>query len=147
MNVSSSQRIFVVRMSSRKLFYVFILMSFMIYISTCKLFLIISVVFFCIVYYDPRDISDNCLYHPVSQSSDQQKVHVNWGVGTLHENMSASLHVQVIHASIVLLTCRHPLTGNVSLPTPLFRSSSLIHVIFFIIFHSSFFCLPELSPC
>jgi len=38
-------------------------------------------------------------------SIDQQKVHVNWGVGTLHANMSANLHIRVIHASIVLLTC------------------------------------------
>ena len=39
------------------------------------------------------------------QSSDQEKVHVNWGVDTLHEKMSANLHIRVIHASIVLLTC------------------------------------------
>lgn len=38
-------------------------------------------------------------------SSDQEKVHVSWSAGTLHDSMSASLHVRIIHASIVLLTC------------------------------------------
>ncbi|XP_065065814.1 integrator complex subunit 1-like [Rhopilema esculentum] len=38
-------------------------------------------------------------------SSDQEKVHVSWSSETIHANMSANLHVRVIHASIVLLAC------------------------------------------
>ena len=44
------------------------------------------------------------------QSSDQEKVHVSWSSETIHANMSANLHVRVIHASIVLIACS-PLKG------------------------------------
>ena len=43
-----------------------------------------------------------------SQSDNQEKVYVSWSEETIRPNMSAELHVRVVHASIVLLTCGPP---------------------------------------